>query len=195
MIKAATVDTVDSVELVLHPVRLRIVQAFLGDRTLTTAELNAELDDVPPGSLYRHIARLVNAEVLEVVAERRVRGTVERTYRLRPAAAKVDHEALAAMSTEEQRRAFMAFVAGLVGDFDRYLARGDIDYVRDGVGYRMTGLWLDDTEFTDFAARLGQAFAPFVGNGPAPGRTLRLLRTVVLPGEHVPDDQSAAGRA
>ncbi|MEC3917734.1 helix-turn-helix domain-containing protein [Nocardia sp. CDC160] len=180
----------DSVELLLHPVRLRIVQAFLGERTLTTAELNAELDDVPPGSLYRHIARLVNAEVLEVVAERRVRGTVERTYRLRQAAARVDHEALAAMSTEEQRRAFMAYVAGLVGDFDRYLTRDDIDYVRDGVGYRMIGLWLDDAEFADFVGKLGQAVAPFLDNGPAPGRTLRLLRTVILPADRASEHPS-----
>ena len=38
----------------------------------------------------------------------------------------------------------MAFVAGLLGDFDRYLARGDIDLLRDGVSYRLAGLWLDD---------------------------------------------------
>ena len=61
-----------SVDLLLHPVRLRIVQAFLGDRALTTAQLAAELSDVPTGSLYRHVALLTKAGVLHVVAERRV---------------------------------------------------------------------------------------------------------------------------
>ena len=41
-----------SADLLLHPVRLRIVQAFLGDRALTTSDLAAELADVPPASLY-----------------------------------------------------------------------------------------------------------------------------------------------
>src|ERR1700689_4133268 len=72
-----------SADLLLHPVRLRIVKAFLGDRALTTAQLAAELDDVPAGSLYRHIALLTKAGVLQVVAERRVRGAVERTYAMR----------------------------------------------------------------------------------------------------------------
>ncbi|HEY2693839.1 MAG TPA: helix-turn-helix domain-containing protein, partial [Pseudonocardiaceae bacterium] len=63
-------------DLLLHPVRLRIVKAFLGDRVLTTAQLAAELDDVPPGSVYRHVGLLTKAGVLHVVAERRVRGTV-----------------------------------------------------------------------------------------------------------------------
>ena len=72
-----------SADLLLHPVRLRVVKAFLGDRALTTAQLAAELSDVPAGSLYRHISRLTKAGVLHVVAERRVRGAVERTYALR----------------------------------------------------------------------------------------------------------------
>lgn len=45
--------------------------------------------DVPPASLYRHVARLVDAGVLAVVAERRVRGAVERTHVLRTSAATV----------------------------------------------------------------------------------------------------------
>jgi hypothetical protein len=54
-----------------------IVQAFLGDRALTTAQLVAELGDVPAGSLYRHVALLTKAGVLQVVAERRIRGAVD----------------------------------------------------------------------------------------------------------------------
>ncbi|HYT79398.1 MAG TPA: helix-turn-helix domain-containing protein, partial [Actinomycetota bacterium] len=70
-------------DLLLHPVRLRILKAFLGDRALTTSQLAAELDDVPAGSLYRHVALLTKAGILQVVAERRIRGAVERTYTLR----------------------------------------------------------------------------------------------------------------
>ena len=80
------------------PVRLRIVKAFLGDRALTTGQLAAELDDVPAGSLYRHVALLSDAGILQVVAERRVRGTTERTYTLRMAAAQIQPGEARAMS-------------------------------------------------------------------------------------------------
>jgi len=80
---------VTSADLLLHPVRLRIVQAFLGDRALTTTALREELADIPPTSLYRQVARLVAAGVPMVVAERRVRGAVQRTYVLRLSAASV----------------------------------------------------------------------------------------------------------
>src|SRR5215471_21360478 len=94
-------------DLLLHPVRLRIVQAFLGDRALTTSDLAAELADVPAASLYRHVARLVAAGVLTVVAERRVRGAVERTYVLRIAAARISMDEIAKMTLDEHRQAFL----------------------------------------------------------------------------------------
>jgi hypothetical protein len=52
--------------------------------SLTTTQLRAELPDVPPASLYRHVARLVERRVLSVVAERRVRGAPISTAAARP---------------------------------------------------------------------------------------------------------------
>ena len=170
-----------SADLLLHPVRLRIVQAFLGDRTLTTSELAAEMDDVPAGSLYRHVARLAQAGVLEVVAERRVRGAVERTYRLRAAAARMGPAEVSAMSAEDHAHAFMAYVAGMLADADRYLAAGQPDPVRDGADYRVGALWLTDAEFADFLGDLAAVIQARVANAPGPGRRRRLLFGVVLP--------------
>jgi Helix-turn-helix domain len=170
-----------SADLLLHPVRLRIVQAFLGDRALTTTELAAELADVPAASLYRHVARLVEAAVLAVVAERRVRGAVERTYVLRLSAAQLSPAEIAAMSPDEHRQAFMAFVAGLLADFDRYLARGEPDPVRDGAGYRMAGLWLSDSELAEFLRDLVGVVQSRLANPPGKGRRRRIVAGILMP--------------
>ena len=174
---------VASADLLLHPVRLRIVQAFLGDRALTTSQLSAELADVPAASLYRHVARLVNAGVLQVVAERRVRGAVERTYVLRLAAARVPLADLDAMSADDHRQIFLAFVAGLLANFDRYLARGKVDFARDGVAFGIEGLWLTDAEFADMMRDIYRVLEQRRANPPKRGRRRRLLASVLLPGE------------
>jgi hypothetical protein len=174
---------VTSADLLLHPVRLRIVQSFLGDRALTTTELRTELPQVPPASLYRHVARLVDGGVLAVVAERRVRGALERTYVLRSAAASIGMDELTTMTPDQHRQAFLAFIAGLIGDFDRYLARVDIDLLRDGVGYRMAGMWLDEQESTDLLRDLVRIVQPRLANPPGPGRRRRIFATVLLPGD------------
>jgi hypothetical protein len=172
---------VATADLLLHPVRLRIVKAFLGDRALTTAQLVAELDDVPAGSIYRHVGLLTKAGVLHVVAERRVRGTVQRTYVLRLAAARVNPAEVGAMSPDEHAKAFLAFAAGMLADADRYLSGPAPDPVRDGADYRVAGLWLTDAEFIEFARDLAAVALPRLANAPDTGRRRRLLYTVLLP--------------
>ncbi len=137
---------------------------------------------MPAGSLYRHVARLVAGGVLSVVSERRVRGAVERTYVLRTAAARIGPGEVAKMTAEEHRAAFLAFVAGLIGDADRYLARDSIDPARDGASYSLAAMWLDDTEFTEFLRELVALVQPLLAHAPKPGRKRRIFATVLLPG-------------
>lgn len=179
-----------SADLLLHPVRLRILQAFLGDRALTTSQLSAELSDVPAASLYRHVARLVQGGALQVVAERRIRGAVERTYVLRQAAARVRLDEIAAMQPHEVRAMFMAFAAGLIGDFDRYLQRGAPDLVRDGVAFGIEGLWLDDAEFAEMMRDLYRVLDSRRRNLPGKGRRRRLLASVLLPADETGKESS-----
>ena len=171
-----------SADLLLHPVRLRIVKAFLGDRALTTTELAAELSDVPPGSLYRHIAMLTKAGVLQVVAERRIRGAIERTYTMRLAAAAIQPSEARAMTLDEHAHAFSAYIAGLMADFERYIASEPADPVRDGAGYRVAAMWLTDEEFAELAREVGTAFQERLANAPGEGRRRRVIYTVTMPG-------------
>jgi hypothetical protein len=170
----------DSADLLLHPVRLRIVQAFLGGRPLTTAQLSSELSDIPPASLYRHVARLVRAGVLQVMSERKVRGALERTYTLRLPAAAAEPDESATMTAEDQRQAFMTFTAGLLGDLGRYLAGGDADLLREREGYSIAGLWLDDAELAGLLGDLTRVLQPRMANAPGDGRRRRVFAYALL---------------
>ena len=119
--------------------------------------------------------------MLVVVGERRVRGTVERTYALSVADAQISDEELKSMTPEDHRRAFMAFLAGLLADFDRYIDAGDVDLEQDGAGYRTVGLWLDRDELMAMVTEIGAAVQARIGFGPGPGRTRRMLSTVLIP--------------
>ena len=167
--------------LLLHPLRLRVVQAFLGGRTLTTGELRTLLPDVPLASLYRQVATLVDGKVLQLVSERKIRGALERTYRLNVAQANLGPEQTAQMDGTTHRRAFMAFVATLLGDFDRYLAREEPDLARDGVGYRQLVLNLSDAELGEFASELGAVIKRWTALESSPERVRRLLSTILMP--------------
>ena len=184
-----------SADLLLHPVRLRIVKAFLGDRALTTSQIAAELHDVPPGSLYRHVALLAKAGVLQVVSERRIRGAVERTYTLRMLAAQIQPGEVAAMSVDEHASAFMAYIAGLLADFDRYISSDPADPAKDGANYRVAAIWLTDAEFAEFLRDLAATALPRLANAPGGGRRRRMLYTVLLPEPAAAADVSGSAAA
>lgn len=170
-------------DLLLHPVRMRIVQCFLGDRELTTGGLREELPDIPAATLYRQIATLVDGGALEVVEERKVRGTFERTYRVSAGRLHVDGDAAAQMTPEEHNRAFVAFMTGRLGDFERYLAKGDVDLQRDRVGYRMSAMYLSDEETDELIEALRDVLLPRLQNKPGPGRRRRIFSTILMPAD------------
>ena len=169
-------------ELALHPVRIRILRAVAGAR-LTTHDLIELLPDVPHATLYRHLATLVKAGLVEVVEERKIRGAVERVYALPVQGATLDPAALATATPEEHARYFTAFVSSLLSEFSRYLSRARIDFAADGVGYHQLVLHLTDAELATFAADLNAVIGPLLRNEPGEGRVPRLLATILLPAD------------
>ncbi|MGD3109896.1 helix-turn-helix domain-containing protein [Streptomyces sp. YGL11-2] len=176
----------DKLDLLLHPVRLRIVHAMSGGRTRTTSDLCASLPDVPKTTLYRHVGLLADAGVLEVTDEQRVHGAVERHYRLRRERAVIDADEAASMSLDDHRQGFTAALAGLHADFNAYLDRDDTDPIADSVGYTQIPLWLDRDELAELVDELLSAIRSKRHNKPAPGRSLHLLSPILFPLERLP---------
>lgn len=141
------------------------------------------LDDVPPASLYRHVKKLVVANVIRSIEERRVRSVTEAVYQIAAHGTNIDPRDLSQLTPSDHLRYFTTFVATLLTDFARYLERKSIDPVRDGIGYRQVPLDLSDDEFRHFVAALNGAILPFLANGPAPNRTRRMFTTIVMPSD------------
>lgn len=172
---------VDTVELLLHPVRIRVVHAFAGGRVLTTAELGARLPDVPKTTLYRHVGMLAAAGLLEVVGEQRIHGAVERSYRLNRASTRISPQEAAAMTLDDHRHGFAAAMAALLADFNAYLDRPNADPTADMVGYVQVPLWLSKEELESMAEQVRAMLASKMDNEPAPGHRLYLLSPIVFP--------------
>ena len=170
-------------DLLLHPVRMRIVSALSGGRTLTTSELRDRMTGFGQATVYRQVARLVGAGVLEVDSEQRVRGATERRYRLRPERARISPRMAAAMSVEDHRRAFTAAMAALLAEFGTYLDQDGANPFTDGVGYRVFTLWLDRAERDEMLREVSGSLLRRMENRAGPGRTAYRMSPIVFPCE------------
>lgn len=169
-------------DLLLHPVRLRVVQAMLGHEQTTTRELADRLGDVAPATLYRHVAALVDGGVIEVVSETRVRGTVERALRLDFTRTSVDPDDAGLADPARLRAGFLAYLASLATAFDAYLAAPRTSLEEDLVGFRQVAVHATDDEWREVAAAIRAAIAPLAERTAHPdGARRRVLGTVSLP--------------
>ena len=171
----------NTADLLLHPVRLRIVHALSGGRELTTAQLRARMPDASKVTVYRQVALLAEGGFLEVAGEQRVRGAVERRYRLRQDRPVIDADAAAAMTLEDHRRGFAAAMAVLIAEFNAYLDRDGADPAADGVSYRQGMLWLSPAELAEMTRKMLAVLHDSAANKPAPGRAPYLLSPILFP--------------
>jgi len=166
--------------LLLHPVRMRMVNALAGGISLTTSDLCSRMPDLPKATVYRHVDRLIRGGVFKVVGERRVRGAVERQLTLARDQARIDTEASRSMTLEDHRRAFTAATAALLVEFNRYLEDGDADPFGDGVSYRQFTLWMSPAERSRFYRNVRRLLTA-LHTTPGKGRAPYLLSTIVFP--------------
>jgi DNA-binding transcriptional ArsR family regulator len=174
------------VDVILHPIRLRILLTLAG-RRLTAQDLAQALPDVPQATLYRHIHQLVDADLLSIDETRSVRGgVVEKVYKLEQEDVRLTAEDVADLRREDHLRYFTIFFTSVLRDFERYLQQEQIDFARE-VRYHQVPLYLSDDEFQEMMHALTTIIQAHQNNQPEPSRRRRLLTSIIMPaGESTP---------
>lgn len=167
-------------KLILHPVRMKIVQSLLNGKKKNVQQLAEQMKDVPQATLYRHISKLLEADVIEVVQENQIRGTVEKVYGLKELSINSQEELLS-LSKDQHLELFLTFTTQLLNLYENYLSQEDVDLVRDGVSYRVANLYLTDDEFMELAKGIGMLIQEAMLNEPTPERKGRNIATIVIP--------------
>ena len=161
--------------IILNPVRMRIIQCMASQSTSTAKQLGEKLSDVPKASLYRHLKKLVDAQLLVVVQENKVRGTMEKVYALNP-----NPPSFSKTNAAIQKEASY-FLMHLLHDFRQYLLDENNNAERDMLFLKSATLLLSDQEFADFLEEVGRAYAKVMQNAPSPERKVRQISFISSP--------------
>ncbi|MGJ7918975.1 helix-turn-helix domain-containing protein [Neobacillus sp. LXY-4] len=167
-------------KLILHPVRMKIIQSLINGKKFTVNQIAERVKDVPQATLYRQLNTLLEADLIEVVQENQVRGTIEKVYALKEQSVHSMEEFLS-LNKEEHLELFLTFTTELVGQFENYLAQDDIDLVKDGAGYRIAKLYLTDLEYLDLVKGIGSLIQKASLNEPSPERKAKNIATIIIP--------------
>lgn len=162
----------DMAEVVMNPVRQRIIQFLMVHDKGTVKEIKSKLSDVPTPSLYRHVKILAENSVIVVAEENRIRGTVESVYQLNPSALVVD---------DEDGMAVQVSLMSICTAFAKYFAEGHADPRKDMFMLTSCTLMLTDNDFGDFLKEINELAMKYISKEPTEGCRPRQVTLVSSP--------------
>jgi DNA-binding transcriptional ArsR family regulator len=170
-------------EMLLHPIRLRIVFAISGER-VTAKQLAKALPDIPQTTLYRHINVLVDGGVLEVVDEIPQRGTVERVFGFKTQPS-LSPEDMRGLSKEEYQQTFTLILSALfqeaMNSLDSFPDDEEIDLLGAGYQFSQVQLHLSDEEFETLNSEILDLMIVAGANRPSDERRRRIFSYMFIP--------------
>ncbi|MDG5471489.1 helix-turn-helix domain-containing protein [Jeotgalibacillus sp. ET6] len=176
-----------NIDLILHPVRLRIIQ-HLSREPATVQQLKEWMADIPQATLYRHLTILKKDSLIYVVEEKKIRGAIERTFALEKEKPLLSAEELKKMSGEEHLKMFMKFLSNVTGQTKSYLLSNP-DLEKDPFGYNQLELHLTASEVEELQKGMNDLLSKFTSSKPsAENQKVTLIQMLV------PDPNETKGR-
>lgn len=163
----------DHAKLILNPARYRILQYIRVHRSARAAELIENLKDIPRATVYHHLSILEKHQVIQVVDETRIRGTVEKTYAIKEDFSFADGDHTTALST--------AFHLESMREMNNYFEDKGNDYRKDNVVFTSIMLNVTEQEYAQLLQELADLVSPYINHKPGEGRALRKLSIISAP--------------
>lgn len=172
-------ETPTKTRAILHPVRARIIVA-LNDRPLTPRRIAAQMEDVPLGTVYRHINILHQAGLIKVVGERRVKGTLERQFAVVDAATYLSEKDLASLTADDITGLAAAVSSAVQAGFHRYVQQAQLPPKEGEISMVARSLYLTHQEYAAFRQHLVEVLSK-MGRDPGPEYERRLIGFFSVP--------------
>jgi len=170
-----------SLDILLNPIRMGIVQNLIGGRRLSTQQISELLPHVPQATLYRHLNILLKEGFISVAEVNQVRGAAEKIYCLNGESIVEANKQAAEMTLADHKQYFLTYLLGLMDELETYFDTEGIDLVKDGLAYSRGKYFMTDEEYSAFLHDLSDLFGRVIGNTPSPDRKARTFGLVIIP--------------
>ncbi len=128
----------------LNPVRMRIIHILATTPSITVTEVSEKMSDIPRTTIYRHVKILLENDILTVVSEKKIRGSLERTLSLNIAEIKKYN------TLENASQKVLSFLLKKYTQFNNYFHSDMVDTGKDQIFCNNTVLMLTNQEFDQF---------------------------------------------
>lgn len=168
------------VDCLSDPYRCQLFVEILRGNCSKASELHTRFPNIPRATMYRHLKRLTEDGLIEVVDEVKKRGTVERTYApVRKIFADME-SALQSNPSEMYFTMFMQFVLSFIQQFREYCDDPNADLARE-CGFSMGPVLATNEEINGALREIADIIRRLGENKPAEGRKFHTVGLILSP--------------
>ncbi|MBC8137734.1 MAG: helix-turn-helix domain-containing protein [Fibrella sp.] len=165
-------------ELMMHPVRFRVLMALSG-RELTTRQIAEALPDISRASVYRHVHALHEGGLIHVTQELPNRATVEKVFAQSPG--RVTLTAEPERTPDDYLRYFGVFTQSFHDQFRVYIRQPGARPIEDGVSHWDEAVYLSPEERDALVTEIQTAVSRYTRNQPTPERVRFHVARILIP--------------
>lgn len=154
--RSETTRMANKADVLMHPVRMNMVQVLFRhkDEGLTPLEMVKILKDVPQATLYRHLQKLIDAHIIRVLKEKKVRAVSEKYYTINEDELTFDQIEWESHSTEDKLNYFAFYQILLKSRYEDYLNKTESKGDAAHATFSISELQLGDDTFHQFQNEL-----------------------------------------
>ena len=154
--------------LLMNPVRMMIMQYLSTHKTAIASEIIANLKDVSRATVYNHLKILEESNLITVVKENQVRGTIEKVYSISKAYG----------GNHADYTTVINYLLYLMMDFQKYFENNKKVMNDDMLFVDRTVMYLNDKDFQSFFQEYTKLCEKYFSNESLmnkQGRTISLI--------------------
>ena len=170
----------NTITVMMHPIRIRIIQELSIKKTATTKELQVACGDIAQATLYRHLKELLKYDLIQIVSENIVNGIIEKVYAINLDVTKELTSDPSKITIDTLTLVFNQFMMSIMTDFKVYIDHEEgLKNIQTEFSLITASLFLTDEELRNMMIEINKIVLSHVQNKPEEGRKLRKFSRIL----------------
>jgi DNA-binding transcriptional ArsR family regulator len=168
------------IKVLMHPIRIKIVQELGLRKQATTKELLSSCGDVSQATMYRHINELLKNEIIIVASENIINGIVEKVYTMNSLEIFNINSNPKQYTPDDFLNMFTQYTIALLNDFYQYMKNEHaMDNIEHNIGFSGNSVLLSDEETVEMMKEIYGSIGSKMSNEPNDERKLRKVSVIL----------------
>lgn len=166
-------------KVLTDPISNKIIQVIRSNGEMTVADIIAVNTGIPRATIYRKIEKMENLGVIYVSSTNKVRGQIEKVYRIKDIFLTSDGD-----NKEDMKLVTMSLMA-ILGQYESYFMSDNADVNRDRLGIYNYNISLNDEDYTSMLEDILSVVDSYQSKQNSENTKLRNLYLLSAPGGEV----------